>query len=209
MAMHRPPGTKFLMSSGLGPARPFNGIAEKFLREPELEWLFLTNDDNLCPADTIPRLLMHDVDVVTGLYFARMQPFEPIIFDSIDIKDGRRWYNKHLMKPGDKGLIPVVACGDGCLLIRRHVLQIIPDPWWEYGETLTDTCDHDIVFSRKVLEHKFGLFCDLELRVDHLSIMAIRPHRNPDGTWHTHLVQGSGEPRALSVPAASVIPMKK
>jgi hypothetical protein len=211
MRMHRPPGTMFTKSVGLGPAAPLNDIARQFMARPELQWLFLTNDDNLCPADTIPRLLAHRVHVVTGLYFSRIQPFEPVLFD--DMKEGldlvadypeakrsERWYYRKLMQPGDSGLIPVFACGDGCLLVRRNVMEAIGDPWWEYGETLADACDHDMVFSRKIREAGFRIWCDTDLWVDHITSMAVRPHRDEKGNWTVRLVQAD---RQIMLPAPS------
>lgn len=201
MAAVSPPGTGFMKATGLGPATPFNCIARAFLDNQQYQWLFLTNDDNLCPPDTIHRLLAHNVDMVSGLYFGRIQPFEPILFDSVEVVNGRKWYRRHLMSDGEGGLIPAAAVGDGCLLIRRHVMEALADPWWEYGETLTDACDHDVVFSRKVKEAGFGLHCDLDLVVDHVAVFSVRPVRQPDGRWEAHLVQGDG--RSIALPAAS------
>ena len=200
VGLQKPPGTVFMKATSLGPANGLNGIARAFLAQPELGWLFLTNDDNLYPPDTIPRLLAHGVDVVSGLYFGRIQPFEPILFDSVEMKDGKKWYNRHLMRPGERGLIRAAAVGDGCLLVQRRVMEATPDPWWEYGETLTDACDHDVVFSRKVREAGFGLWCDLDVRVDHITTMAVRPARAEDGSWQVHLCQG--ENRKIALPAA-------
>lgn len=203
--LQRPPGTDFIKTTSLGPAQGLNTIGRAFMDNPKYQWLFLTNDDNLCPVDTIPRLLSHKfADVVSGLYFGRIQPFEPILFDSIEIKDGKKWYNRHLMQPGEKGLIPAEAVGDGCLLIHRWVMERLAERyglWWEYGETLSDACDHDIVFSRKVRESGFGVWCDLDLKVDHIAQFAVRPYRNGDGTWEVHLVQGADE-RTIALPAA-------
>lgn len=225
VALQKPQGTMFMKGSGLGPAYPFNGIAQQFLDQKELEWLFLMNDDNLVPPSAIIQLLNRNVDVVSGLYFGRLQPFEPILFDKVswvptEVKevlgpDGRtlggnmptigppyykRWYTRHLMQNDERGLMPAVAVGDGCLLIRRHVLEAMSPPWWEYGETMTDQCDHDVVFSRKVREAGFGLYCDLDVIVDHVATFAVRPHRTETGEWEVHLKQSD---RYIVMPAAS------
>jgi len=208
IGMQKPAGTVFFSVTGLGPATPFNEIAREFLRRSELKWLFLTNDDNLCPPDTIPRLLDRldtpGVDVVTGLYFGRIQPFEPVIFDKVKLEDRndgagmRLWYERRYIKNRENGLISIVGCGDGCLMISRRVMEAIPDPWWEYGQTLTDACDHDIVFSTKVRQAGFGLFCDLDIRVDHVAVMTVRPVCI-NGEWQTHLMQAD---RFIALPVA-------
>jgi len=213
IGMQKPSGTDFKKAVGLGPAAPLNEIGRAFLANPKYEWLFLTNDDNLCPPDVIPRLLYHDVDFVTGVYLSRIQPFEPVLFGEVkdhenlstemdlpEIKRSNRWYYRHLLKDGDRGMVPIVACGDGCLMIRRRVMEAIPQPWWEYGETMSDACDHDVVFSRKVREAGFGMWADLECRVGHITTMVVMPHRDEDGTWQTHLKQAD---RWIALSAAS------
>lgn len=191
MGLERPPGSVFMKSGGLGPARPLNTIASEFLRHPRLEWLLLLNDDNLIPADGLMRLLDRKVDVVTGLYLGKMQPFEPILFDHLLPSEGEGMHHRYVLD-GKRGLIPITACGDGCLLIQRRVLEAIHHPRWEYaqGTATSDNCDHDMVFSRKVREAGFGLWCDLDVLVDHIGIMVIRPVRTKDGKWEVHLCQG-------------------
>lgn len=208
IGLQKPQGTVFMKASVLGPANGFNGIAREFLSHKHLEWLFLTNDDNICPQDSIPRLLDREVDVVSGLYFARQAPFEPIAFDrwTWEARTGgtklTRWWHRHLMKRGETGLLKVAAVGDGCLLIRRHVLETLLDPWWEYGETFTDVCDHDVRFSRKVVEAGFELYCDLDIVVDHIATFNVRPVRLANGEWKVRLVQGQKE--VIELPAAAV-----
>lgn len=212
MRLQKPAGTVFTKAVGLGPAAPLNDIARQFMAHPELRWLFLTNDDNLCPADTIPRLLRHHLPAVTGLYFSRLMPFEPVAFDQMkegvdliadypEAKRGDRWYYRKLMQTGDSGLQQLLACGDGCLMVQREVMEAIGDPWWEYGETLADACDHDVVFSRKIREAGFKIWCDTDLWVDHITSMIVRPYRDKEGNWFTQLVQAD---RLVQLPAAKV-----
>jgi hypothetical protein len=207
VALQKPPGTMFHKVTGLGPANPFNAIGVEFMKRKHLQWLLLTNDDNLFPSDGLMRMLDRNVDVCTGLYLSRIQPFEPVIFDSYSWNESglggerERWYNRRFIEPGEKGLIPIVACGDGFLLIRRHVLEGMAYPWWEYGMTLPDACDHDMFFSMKVGEAGFHMWCDLDVRVDHVTQAVVRPHRAQDGTWSTHLVQAD---RVIGVPMASM-----
>jgi hypothetical protein len=210
VGLQKPPDTFFKKQGGLGPAVPFNQIGQAFLEHdnPRLEWLFLTNDDNLCPPDVIPRLLRHGVDFVTGLYFGKTMPFEPILFDQVipapNLEPGAlsdRWYRRHLMETGEKGLQPIVACGDGCLMLSRKVLETVPYPWWEYGETAAGHVDHDMVFSRKCRDAGFQLYCDTDVLVDHLAIFAVRPFRDVDGKWYVKLAQSAG--REIILPAAN------
>lgn len=197
----------FKKQGGLGPAEPLNIIGEAFMARPELEWLFLVNDDNLCQPSALIQLLDRDVDFITGLYYSKLQPFEPILFDrfvpmteAVVSRKSDRWYGRHLMQPNEGGVIPILACGDGCLLITRKVLERVPYPWWDYGETRAGHVDHDMVFSRKCREAGFSLYCDTDVLVDHMAMMAVRPYRDDKGQWWVKLVQGEG--KELILPAA-------
>lgn len=201
MGLGRPAGTKFNRVPGLGPAHSLNKIGQDFLDRKELEWLFLTNDDNLIPATGLFQLLDRGVDVVSGYYLGRQAPFEPIAFNSIRTTAGKRMYYRYYPQRGDRSLQPIVACGDGCLLIRRRVLERIRGPWWEYGETVTDACDHDMVFCRKIREAGFQIWLDLDVKVDHISIFGVRPFVDKEtGEWQVQLRQA--DEAVILLPAA-------
>jgi hypothetical protein len=188
MGITKPPGTAFIQSKSMSVADNFNRIARSFLRT-DAQWLFLVNDDQVWAPNTLTKLLTHDVDVVTGLYLSRMFPFAPICYDQVS--DMGLVHSRYLL-PGEAGLIPIKACGDGCLLIRRKVLEAIPDPWWELGNPQKDMCCHDVLFSKKVNDAGFQIYADLEVTVGHLALFSVFPHRNPQGVWTTLLVQAGG-----------------
>jgi hypothetical protein len=195
MGLQKPPGTAFLQCKSMSVADNFNRIARDFL-QTQAEWLFLVNDDHLWAPDTLTKLLAHNVDVVTGLYLSRVYPYKPVIHDQVDsnglIFD--RYLSQH-----EHGLVPIKACGDGCLLIRRRVLEAIPDPWWELGNPERDKCCHDVLFSKKVREAGFQMWADLEVVVGHLATVAVFPHRNQKGEWLTLLTQREHN---IALPAA-------
>lgn len=199
VAMDKPPGTCFLKQSALGVAKPLNIIGRAFLANPNLQWLFLTNDDNLCPRDTIPRLLSHDLDIVSGLYLGRIMPFQPIMFDSTFMRGDKVWHNRHLLQPGEHGLREAAAFGDGCLLIQRRVLETIPQPWWSHGTTVPDECDHDLTFCSNARRAGFKLWVDMDMWVDHVASIVVRPHRDENGEWTSQIVQND---RLIVLPPA-------
>lgn len=195
IGLEKPPGTAFLQFKSMSVADNFNRIARAFLRT-QAEWLFLVNDDHIWAPNTLKNLLARNVDIVTGLYLARTFPFAPVIFDRVS--DLGLVYPRYLDK-GEQGLVPIKAAGDGCLLIRRKVLEAVPDPWWELGNPEKDKCCHDVLFSKKVAEAGFQMYADLEVTSGHLGVFAIFPHRQPDGTWTTVITQ---QDRSIVLPAA-------
>ncbi len=184
-ALERPDATHFMHSFHASLARAQNEIAQKFLAS-ESEYLFLTNDDHVYPPDTLTRLLAHKKEIVSGIYLRRGLPFEPVIFSEQNTA-GR--VHPHYFKQGDNGLIPVKACGGGCLLIHRSVLEKIPQPWWNLGTIESDLISEDISFCKSVNAAGFQIWCDLSVRVGHIITAVVWPYED-GGNWSTLLRQG-------------------
>lgn len=178
-------------------AASLNFIGDMFMQTGR-EWLFLMNDDHVYPPNTILKLLAHDKDFVTGVYTKKQVPFEPILYDRIN-DDGTLRSKK--FRKGEGGLVPIVGCGDGVLLIRRTVLEKIPQPWWEMSSPDSpDLITQDLIFCKKVREAGFEMWADLDTSVGHIALMPIWAERNPDGDWKTVIM--SGPSGALTLDAA-------
>lgn len=182
LGVQRPAGSRVYFVSGLSIAENWNQAARQLLRDPELQWLFLMNDDHIYPPDTLMRLLEHDVDAVSGLYTERIVPFGPVLFDRVGDDQGHVMRLELPTAPGPS-LVPIVACGDGVMLVRRSVFELIDDPWWTFGEIERDRTDHDVAFCTRLREAGIKIFADLSVVVDHVTAMALRPSQLPDGSW--------------------------
>lgn len=186
MNLERPDGWTFRQARSMSIAENWNVLGATFLAT-DADWLFLTNDDHVYPPDTLRRLLAHDKDVVTGLYLTRQAPFRPVLFDDVTAAGGlvpRRFMSS------DRGLKAVAACGDGCLLLRRSVLETIPAPWWALANYHSDACDHDNAFCAKVRAAGFDIWCDFDMSIGHLGVMPVFPFF--DGHWRAGVIAGTG-----------------
>lgn len=189
MGLEKPAGTVFMQAYGFSVATNWNMIAKQFLEHPDkLEWLLLIEDDHILPQEALVKLLSHNVDIVSALYVQRQIPFTPVIFDKID-ETGKVFC--HPLKKDEQGLIEVAACGGGCLLIRRNVLETLKPPYWYYGDSdYVDATNHDINFSKKARKAGFKLYCDLDLPIIHLASIPVVPYRDANGKWCTRLTHG-------------------
>lgn len=193
-----PPGWHYLSARGMSIAENWNHLAEVFLAS-DAQWMFLVNDDHAYPQDTLLKLLAHDRPVVTGLYLARQAPFAPVLADHVDEQGN---VHPHYLERNRGGLARVRACGDGCLLLKREVLEKIPPPRWELGVRKTDACDHDTAFSAKLIAAGYTIWCDLDVWVGHLAVVPVFPMRDKQGNWSTVLITGGGQALTTS-PATS------
>lgn len=99
-----------------------NLIAEEFLKT-DAEWLFWIDADTIVPQGGIERLLSTGKDFISGLYYAKHPPHNPIAYynhlnayKSID-HEGRTW---------ERGeIIEVDTCGMGCMLTHRSIFEAI------------------------------------------------------------------------------------
>lgn len=187
MNLEVPPGWMYRSARSVSIAENWNSLVDFFLEDKEAQWMLLVNDDHIYPPSALLRMLSHDRDVVTGLYLTRQAPFLPVLADHVD---GNGLCHPRYLHDGERGLAEVKACGDGCLLLRRSVLEAIPAPRWELGVQKPDACDHDTAFSVKVRNAGFTIWADLEVWIGHLAVIPVYPCRDAQGKWATALVTG-------------------
>lgn len=187
--MDKPVGTGIMFVRGQSPARNRNIAIRQALATNSTHVLFI-DDDMACPPDTIARLLSHDKDIVTGLYLLRSFPHRPNIFDYAG-PDGRCIH--HFPSAGENGLIEIVNCGLGCVLIKTEVFKAMSDPWILLGETEPDHWGDDIGFFNRVRKAGFKLYCDLSLECGHMGTVIIKPTYK-DNQWFTvYSTNGDGQ----------------
>ncbi|RLC80963.1 MAG: hypothetical protein DRJ03_20735 [Chloroflexi bacterium] len=89
---------------------------------------FFIDHDTILPPDTIlkfnDRMLKADVPIISGLYFTKSVPSEPLIYRG----RGNSYYNK--WKFGDE--VWVDAVPNGCTLIHASILKVLYDESEEY-----------------------------------------------------------------------------
>ena len=56
--------------------------------QSDLDYVFWMDSDMSFPPDTLVRMMdtlqKHDLDILTGLYFRRVPPYSPVLFDQLD-----------------------------------------------------------------------------------------------------------------------------
>lgn len=140
--------------------------------EKDFEWLFLLEDDVLLPPDAFIRLNRWMKDekhpVVSGLYFSRSEPSEPMIFRN----RGTGAYDD--FKQGD--LVWADGIPTGCLLIHMGVLRAMWEDAEEYAFRGTTT--------RRIFNTPRQLHIDPETG----SVNAVSGTSDLD--WCTRLIEG-------------------
>ena len=187
LGLEKPNGHLLTTVHGQSPAEARNVIIKQALQY-DCTHVFFMDDDMAFPPDTLMRLLKHDLDVVTGLYLMRSYPHFPCIFDEA-FPDGKCKFA--FLSPETKGVIPIVNCGLGAVLIKTEVFKAMKEPWVTLGEIdPTGWCD-DVAFFNRVRKAGFKMFCDTDVRVGHMTVITMFPTQQGD-TWYTEYKHPQG-----------------
>ena len=137
------------------------------------DYLFFIDNDCIPPAGALGRLLSHDVDIVAGAVLERVLPFDICAVKALE--PYRRYTAMDLVEPGMPELIPVVAAGTGCMLIRRRVIRRMVKPYFRCGEISADLISEDLGFCLRAAESGFATYLDRTVKVGHKTDVILWP----------------------------------
>lgn len=177
----RPPGTEFRFQVGLNVAASLN----QGIRDMIGEWVWIMGDDHILPPDTLARLLMHDKDVIVPVCVRRKPPFIPVIFKKPE--PGTPAWSfppwKWSELPPEGGVHQIYVAGSAGMLIKRHVLEKVGDPWFEVGQQDSTQLNEDSYFCTKLAQLGIPLHVDLDTHIGHITPSVLWPARRADGQW--------------------------
>ena len=135
-----------------------------------VKWLFFVDDDVMLPMDTLPTLMAHHASVVTGVYWMKKFPPQPLLFKTLG--DGPIYD----FKPGE--ILEIEGGGLGCCLINMEVFDKMDKPYFKCDWTHIDKngrkfkvpIGEDHYFYIHAKEKGFKILCDTNVLCDHYDI---------------------------------------
>lgn len=131
------------------------------------DYIFWLDSDMMFPPDVLVRMfedLKHG-DIVSGLYFRRVAPFTPVIYDRLDIDDT----GCHYTEPKDipDGIFEVAGCGFGCVLMPTDIMLDVLE---KYGSPFTpiNGIGEDLSFCWRARQLGFKIVCDPDIPLGHV-----------------------------------------
>jgi hypothetical protein len=118
---------------------------------------FIDDDMILEPEDIFERLLAHDKDIVSPLFFRSDDNFDPLVFHL----NGDGEPHPILDYPKNTLFEVTGGVGTGMMLIKREVLEALGDPWFYFPERSSITMDLD--FCLRAIRKGFKVWCDTSL----------------------------------------------
>lgn len=143
--------------------------AAKIAVDVDMDYLFMIDDDMMCPDDLFLSLFKHNVDIVAPLAFTRNYPHKPVIYSCVDgwdsVSNSEYFINHAVMKYPRNQLVECDAVGFGAVLIKGSVLKGVQAP------RFMSTCGtgEDIFFCYQAKKQGFRVFVDTATKLGHLS----------------------------------------
>lgn len=133
------------------------------------DYVFWLDSDMVFEPDTLTRMFetlkKESADIVSGLYFKRVPPYEPVVYKSFEFVDDEPKSEKLLEVPSD-----VFECGGvgfGCVLMSTSVLMSVMQ---EFGNMFSPigNVGEDIAFCWRARECGYKVLVDPSIKLGHV-----------------------------------------
>lgn len=125
---------------------------------------FVDDDMLLEPKEIFERLLAHDKDIVSPLFFRTEGDYEPLVFQV----NGDGIPRPTLDYPKNSLFEVNCGVGTGVMLIKKEVLEALGDPWFFYPSSAA--LGMDIHFCQRAIQKGFKVWCDTSIVVRQMAI---------------------------------------
>lgn len=193
--LEKPQNTLFLFETKKADvALSRNILAAQGLKE-KAEWIFYLDSDIIPPLNVIPRLLAHNLPIISGLYWRRYENLQPCIYKLGEDGLPKSLTDDEVSMAGSQ-LMEVDGVGAGCLLMHSSVFEKLKptveqfdlqDPvtkevltcskFFEYLVHHNVNLSEDIVMSSRVRGLGYKVFCDLGIKCGHLTTVMVKDGR--------------------------------
>lgn len=159
---------KLIMKSGAMIYAARDDFAMKAI-QGEYDYVFWMDSDMQFPANALTKLLEDirekDLDMVTGLYFRRIPPYSPVLFDKLEINGVEADWSEFQSIP--EGLFEVGGCGFGCVLMKTDLFFDVQS---KFGQMFTPIGRNgeDVAFCWRARQCGYKIWCDPEVLCGHV-----------------------------------------
>lgn len=141
----------------------------------EFDYMLWLDSDMVFQQDLLIKMKQvmdeKDLDFLTGLYFRRVPPFTPVLFDQLDIDENGicTWTD---WKDVPEGMFKIGGCGFGCVLIKTDVLFDVQSKFGEMFNPIANMGE-DLSFCWRARQCGYDIWCDPSLVCGHVGYTII------------------------------------
>ena len=150
-----------------------NNLATKAIQS-EADYVLWLDSDMVFEPNLLERMFAvmeeHDLDILTGLYFRRVPPYTPVLFDRLEMQRGVCEWSNFKSLPNE--LFEVGGCGFGCVLMKTDVFidvqarhRAMFDPILKTGE--------DLAFCWRARDVGYKIMCDPTIICGHIGNIVV------------------------------------
>lgn len=138
------------------------------------DYVFWLDSDMIFPPNVLNRLLEQidnpDIDIISGLYFRRVEPYTPTIFDHLEVEDGTVKWNEFTHIPATP--FEVGGCGFGCVLMPTDIFMAVQA---EYKAMFTpiNGVGEDLAFCWRARQLGYRIWCDPRIPLGHVGYTVV------------------------------------
>ena len=140
----------------------------------EADLVFWLDSDMVFKPDVLLRMLKtlqeNNLDMLSGLYFRRVPPYSPVLFDQLEINGVEAKYSEFQSIPD--GLFEVGACGFGCVLMKTDVFF---DVHAKFGNMFAPIGNNgeDVAFCWRARQCGYKIYCDPSVICGHVGYSVV------------------------------------
>ena len=150
-----------------------NNLATRAIQS-EADYVFWMDSDMVFAPDTLVRMVdvlqKNKLDILTGLYFRRVQPFSPVLFDMLEIRDQRASWTSFQEIPD--GIFEVGGCGFGCVLMDTGVFIDVQSKFKQMFAPIGNVGE-DLSFCWRARECGYKIYCDPSIICGHVGYQIV------------------------------------
>lgn len=141
----------------------------------DADYVFWLDSDMVFQPDTLVRMMdtvqKHDIDMLTGLYFRRVPPYSPVLFDKLEMRT-KTVLDWSEFKTIPEYLFEVGGCGFGCVLVSTEVLMSVQG---KHGNMFAPMGNNgeDIAFCIRARDCGYKIICDPSIICGHVGYSVV------------------------------------
>lgn len=150
-----------------------NDLAMRSL-QMNADYVFWMDSDMQFPPDTLVRMVdvlqKNDLDILTGLYFRRVPPYSPVLFDKLEMRRNICSWSEFKELPDH--LFEVGGCGFGCVLMSTEVFLSVQA---KHGNMFAPMGNNgeDIAFCIRARDCGYKIWCDPSIICGHVGYSVV------------------------------------
>ncbi len=174
----------FYLAGKLETAEARNKAVE-YAVQKKSKYIWFLDDDVQPPLFALRQLIYtlesadDDVMVVSGIYFTKNEPTEPVIYRGEGQGAFWKW------RVNDK--FEIDGCGAGCMLVNTKLFEKLEKPYFktidEIGDKTAYASTEDIYFCNKVKAAGYKILADASVLCNHWNVNTMKYYNLPDDAY--------------------------